>query len=606
MGKRQRRRNRQQQPKTTTTKQQQQQQPQLRHLIPSTDHPLLEVVFKPDVSDQDKALCLDYWSFVQPGTWSYKVAEIGATPSVLRTVKASCHADLLTIVCSDCAGPKTIHSRSDMAATRKWTPDVFPSEETVTDGLCHDCQAAAAEQAAQEAQRVAEGHRQQNRARVDAASSWLREQAGRDFPSSHPSVVNALTLVSMVDIMQRRGTETIGPLQSLDYSLAASAEIDVEVFRSLYQERWICPTLPAATGDFAFDDDGTVRGVYIQQIPWRLAPSLGGRTAAHREITSLLGRMPISRADEVRQQVHNLQAGMAVAYLDGLLIRTYQEEPVPEHRLPDAYETFLGALREGFTLGQLIAIAWSAAASAVAWGQRTPGLKPGNVSAAAVTNVGRRIGFLHDRRIEEYDLPNWVARPATLGPALRFLEQHDAEIEALSRFLTLKQRTEARPLETAGFDDAMADLQGSQTDHTMESFLDDLRAGRRQEPSGLAITYALVTPEGGLEFHTAPVDGMRDQVGSSGAGVVDRIWLPSPSTVHAYVAELVTASSESPNPVADEMLRLLDCHDGPFHGPISFFATSTLTPQPQSLDEDQREMLRAAHEVARGRIGLQG
>ncbi|MGW3386473.1 hypothetical protein [Streptomyces cinereoruber] len=601
MGKRQRRRNRQQKQSKTTDKQ----QSQLRHLIPSADHPLLEVVFKSDVSDEDKAMCLDYWSFTQPGTWSYKVAEIGATTAVLRTVKASCHADLLTIICPDCAGPKRIHSRSDMVATRKWAPDVFPSEGTVTGGSCHDCRTAAAEHAAQEVQRVAEEQRQQNQARADAASSWLKEQAGRNFPSGYPSVVDALTLVSMVDIMQRRDTETIGPLQSLDYSLAASAEADVEVFRSLYQERWICPTLPATTGDFAFDDDGTVRGVYIKQIPWRLAPALGSKTAARREIKSLLGRMLISRADEVRDQVHNLQAGMAVAYLGGLLIRTYQEEPIPEHRLPDAYETFLGALREGFTLGQLIAVAWSAAAAAVAWGQRTPGLKPGNVAAAAVTNVGRRIGFLHDRRIEEYDLPNWVARPATLGTARRFLEQHDAEIEALTRFLALKQRTEARPLETAEFDGDMADLQGEETDHNRWSFLDELKVGHKQEPSGPAITYALVTPEGELEFHTTPVDGMRDKVGSAGAGVVDRICLPSPSTVHAYVADLVTASSETSNPVADEMLRLLDCHDGPFYGPISFFAISTPAPQPQSLDEDQREMLRAAHEVARGRAGLQ-
>ncbi|GLV90749.1 hypothetical protein Slala04_22030 [Streptomyces lavendulae subsp. lavendulae] len=600
MGKRQRRRNRQQKQPRTTVKQQR------RHLIPSTEHPLLEVVFKPDVSDKDKATCLDYWSFAEPGTWAYKVAEIGPTTAVLRTVKASCHADLLTIVCPDCAGPKSIYSRSDMAATRKWAPDVFPNEQTVLGGSCHDCQAAAAEEEAQEARRVAEEHRQQNQARVDAASSWLQEQERRAFPSSYPSVVNALALVSMVDIMQRKNTEAIGPLQTLGYSLAASAEVDVEVFRSLHQERWICPTLPATTGDFAFDDDGTVRGVYIKQIPWCLAPALGSKTAARREITSLLGRMLISRSDEVRDQVHNLQAGMAVAYLEGLLIRTYREEPIPEHRLPDAYETFLGALREGFTLGQLIAIAWSAAAAAVAWGQRTPGLKPGNVSAAAVTNVGRRIGFLHDRRIEEYDLPNWVARPATLGAALRVLEQHDAEIEALSRFLTLKQRTEARPLETTELDGDMADLQSNETDHDMESFLDDLRAGRKQEPSGPAITYALVTSEGELEFHTAPVDGMRDKVGSAGAGAVDRIWLPSPSTVHAYVAELVTASSATSNPVADEMLRLLDCHDGPFYGPISFFAISTHATQPRGLDEDQREMLRAAHEVARARAGLQG
>ncbi|MEU1178187.1 hypothetical protein ABZ464_11125 [Streptomyces sp. NPDC005820] len=199
---------------------------------------------------------------------------------------------------------------------------------------------------------------------------------------------------------------------------------------------------------------------------------------------------------------------------------------------------------------------------------------------------------------------HWVTRPATLGTALRFLEQHDAEIEALSRFLMLKQRTEARPLETVEFDGDMADLQDNETDRSMDSFLDDLRAGRKQEPSGPTITYALVTPEGELEFHIDPVDGMRDKVGAAGAGVVDRILVPSPSTVHAYVADLVTASPERSNPVADEMLRLLDCHDGPFYGPISFFAVSAGASRPQSLDEDQREMLRAAHEVARGRAEL--
>ncbi|MER6952780.1 hypothetical protein [Streptomyces sp. NPDC000618] len=578
-----------------------------RHLIPNADTPLLDVVFERAVSDEDKAICLDYWSFTEPGSWSHKVADIGPTTAVLRVVKASCRAYLLTIVCPDCEAPKVIHSRSDMTATRKWTPADFPSVATLSGAPCKDCQQAADAEAALEAERAAEEQHKQNQARLDAASAWLQEQMERDFPAGYPSVIGALTLVSMVEVMQRKDAESIGPLQDLRYTLTASAETDVEVFRTLHQERWICPTLPATTGDFAFNDDGTVRGVYVTQIPWRLAPSLGSKTAARRDVTALLSEMLIDRGDEVQQQAHALQAGMAVNYLEGLLIRTYNEEPIPEHRLPDAYETFLGALQEGFTLGQLIAIAWSAAAAAVAWGQRTPGLKPGNVSAAAVTNVGRRIGFLHDRRIDEYDLPNWVARPATLGTALRILEQHTAEIEALSRFRTVRQRIEARLLEAAEFDGDIADLQEQQesnVDHSMGSFIDDLKAGRKREPNGPVITYALVTLDGELEFHTDPVDGMRDKVGSAGAGVVDRIHLPSPSTVHAYVAELVTASSEHCNPVADEILRLLDCHDGPFYGPISFFAIGACSPRPRSLDEDQQEMLRAAHEVARGRVKL--
>ena len=111
MGKRQRRRQRQQK----TAKQQ---KPAVqRHLIPNVDAPLLEVVFHPDIADSDKGVCLDYWAFTEPGIWSRKVAEIGPTTQVLRTVKASCHADLLTLVCPDCASPLSVYSRSDVAAT---------------------------------------------------------------------------------------------------------------------------------------------------------------------------------------------------------------------------------------------------------------------------------------------------------------------------------------------------------------------------------------------------------------------------------------------------------------------------------------------------------
>ncbi|MFC7469764.1 hypothetical protein ACFQVA_22825 [Actinomadura keratinilytica] len=124
MGKRQRRRQRQQKNKTIK----QQKQAVQRYLLPSADTPLLEVVFYQEVTDEDKQICLDYWAFTEPGTWTHKVAEIGPTTAVLRTVKASCHADLLTVVCPDCAGPRSVYSRSDVTATRLWFPDVFPAK----------------------------------------------------------------------------------------------------------------------------------------------------------------------------------------------------------------------------------------------------------------------------------------------------------------------------------------------------------------------------------------------------------------------------------------------------------------------------------------------
>jgi hypothetical protein len=598
MGKRQRRRNRQ--------KHIVKQQPTFqRYLIPDAATPLLEVVFQPDVTDEDKAICLDYWAFTEPGTWTRKVADIGPTTAVLRTVKASCHADLLTIVCPDCAGPRSVHSRSDMTATRLWFPDVFPREETVSGAKCQACRDAEAAEQAREAERAAEVKRQQTRQQVEACQEWLQKQGKRDTPSSYPNLIGALTLLAMSEIMQRKNTEAIGPLQDLNYTLSASASTDIEVFRTLYQERWICPTLPATTDDFTFNEDGTVRGVYITQIPWRLSPCFGEKETARSELTALLNDMLWDRPEEIRQQVHQLEAGMAVDYLEGLLTRKYNEEPIPEHRLPDAYETFLGARWEGFTLGQLVAVAWSAAASSVAWGQRTPGLKPGSVSSASVTNLERRIGYARDRRIDEYELPNWVPRPAIHATAQRVLNQHESEFQALTRFRTLRQRIQSRDIEDLEYDHDDTPTVPEDALLGGEDFLERLRAGIPTESTDPPITYCLVTPSGDIEFRTEPPDKMRDKVGLAGAGYVDRIALPEQARVHAYVAELVPASEENANPVADHMLRLLDCFDGPFHGPVSFFAVGPRSMRPHSLDEEQQEMLRAAHEIASARHRVQ-
>lgn len=575
-----------------------------RLLYPSPARPMLEVHIHPGTPDDVADVCRQYWEFTQPGQWTRAVSVIGSTSLVYKAVRQACRAELLTVLCPSCASPLEVNSRSDLAATGHWGPD-FPTEPVTAATMCAPCAAAEAEAQQAQAARAKEAQRQKEQQQVEAAIAWVQEQAARNFPDAFPtSLVGSLTLLAMVEIMERTGADAIGPLKDLPYTLTAADSSDVDVFHTLYRERWICPSLPATTGDFDFDDDGIVRGVYITQIPWRLAPSLGSRTAAHRDIPTEISRILRTRTDELAQQVRQLQAGMAVEYLEGLLTRKYNEDPIPEHRLPDAYDTFLDALEEGFTLGQLVAVAWSSAAGSVAWGQRTPGLKPGSVSSASVTNLTRRLGYARDRRIDEYELPNWVARPAIHATALRLLQQHASEADALSLFRSLRQRTEHQALEAAEFDGDIEDLgQDQQLGETMDSWLEDLRTGRKSAPEGPDITYALVTPEGGLEFRSEPLDAMRLTVGSAGAGVVDRIMLPRPLPVHAYVGELVTASEEFANPVAEEMLQLLDCYDGPFYGPIGFFAITPRGSRPRSLDEDQQAMLRAAHEVARSRAG---
>ncbi|CAL9630079.1 hypothetical protein SUDANB99_06007 (plasmid) [Streptomyces sp. enrichment culture] len=79
-------------------------------------------------------------------------------------------------------------------------------------------------------------------------------------------------------------------------------------------------------------------------------------------------------------------------------------------------------LQSGYTLGRMIAMAWSAASASVSWGQRTPGLKPGAVSSGAVTNLERQLGFTRASPVPQYTLPNSVPRPATYSTATRFLK----------------------------------------------------------------------------------------------------------------------------------------------------------------------------------------
>ncbi|MBT2443014.1 hypothetical protein J7E93_23485 [Streptomyces sp. ISL-36] len=558
------------------------------------------------MSEEHKALCLAYWEFYEPGTWSRKVADLGSSTLVLRIVKESCHASVLTLLCPQCASPITVRTRSDLASTGRWRPEVFPIEEQNAKVPCDACREVAAEARRQAEQRAGEERRRKSETQASNASAWVADHSGHPLPEEPPSVQDALALLTVIDIMERKDSESFGPLKKVDYLLGTSVSADVETLKNLHRQRWIAPTLPATIGDFAFNGDDAVRGVYVDQVPWRLAHSLGAEAPqARRDTADDTRRILLDRAPELKEIGQDLDAVTALMYLDNLLTRKYAEEPVPEHRMQEAYDTFREGLRGGFTLGQLLAVAWSATASSVAWGQRTPGLKPGSVSSAAVTNLGRRLGYAKDRPVPEYDLPNWVTPPATRATLLRLLEQHRAESEALLRFRSLQQRLGSRDLEALELDGDLAEAADSGGATTKDSsfceYLADLRSDARVREPSPPLTYALVVSDGSLEFRSESPEDMRENVGAAGAGLVDRIILDEPRTVHAYVGEMVPTTRENANPVATEMLRLLGCHDGPFFGAISFFAVGPRSYQPRSLDQEQQEMLCAAHEVAQAR-----
>ncbi|MFE1928457.1 hypothetical protein ACFW91_38650 [Streptomyces asoensis] len=577
MGKRQRRRNRQQ------GKSSQRLQVQ-RYLLPSGSQPYLEVLLEPGLSAQDKELCLAYWAFAEPGSWTHKVAEIGSSNHVLRTVKESSRAALLTYLCRDCGGPTTVTTRSEMAALGLWRPDNFPRSEVTASSICAECREAATVRRLEEQQRAQEEKQRADREQVQNASAWIADHGRHPFPEEFPSVPDALALLTMIDIMVRTERDSFGPINKSKYTLGISRSTDIETLLNLHQKHWIAPTLPATIGNFAFNDDNTVRGVYVDQVPWRLPHAFGDDASrAIQEASEAIQHLLLKRPTRLRDFVMELEAITALAYLDGLLDRSYSEPPVPEHRRQEAYDTFHEALINGFNLRQLIAVAWMAASSSVAWGQRTSGLKPGSVSAACVTNISRRIEAAHDRPVPEYDLPNWVSLPASHATAQRLLKQHDAVAETLGQFRALRQRIITRDLENLEnleFDPYMASQDGS--DET-------------------EVTFALITPDGQLHFQSEIPRHMREKVCCAG-GAVDRIILREPHTIHAYVGELITPGPETGNPVADETLRLLDYHDGPFYSPVAFFSVSAGSNVPQSLDTQQQELLSLAHRVAVTRI----
>ncbi|MDX3762606.1 hypothetical protein [Streptomyces sp. AK02-04a] len=543
------------------------------------------MLLEPSLSEQDKAVCLAYWAFTEPGSWTHKVAEIGSSNQVLRTVKEASRAALLTCVCPECGGPTTVATRSEMAALGLWHADRFPFEEVASSSSCAECREAAAALELQEQQRAHDEEQKAAQERVQAASAWVAEHSNHPFPDEFPTVPDALALLTMIDIMERTERDTFGPINTGKYTLGLSHSADIETLCRLHGQRWLAPALPATISNFAFNEDNTVRGVYVDQVPWRLAHALGDDTPrARQQAAETATHLLLRRPSRLRDTVMELEATTALAYLDGLLDRSYDEPPVPEHRRQEAYETFHEALINGFNLRQLVAVAWMAASSSVAWGQRTPGLKPGSVSAACVTNVDRRIGVAHDRPVPEYDLPNWVSLPATHATAQRLLKQHEAVAGVLNQFRSLRQSITARDVEELEHGDGgMAHLDPSWGES--------------------AVVFALITPDGQLSFQSKVPSAMRDTISCEGAAV-DRVILHEPRTIHAYVGELLTPTPENDNPVANETLRLLDCYDGPFRGTVAFFSVSARSNLPQSLDSQQQELLTLAHQIAQSRTQL--
>ncbi|MEV7676928.1 hypothetical protein [Streptomyces sp. NPDC088752] len=321
-----------------------------------------------------------------------------------------------------------------MAATRLWN-GTFPLEPVADRAICQDC--LTAQQARADAKRVIERERAAaaSQRKVESASAWLRASLNASEPDASPTSYQAVGLLALAEILLHGELASFGPLKSLSYTITSFTSSDIELFREMFQARWIAATTPATVECFTYDEDDQAITMYIDAVCWTF-PRWFGLTSREAAVTAakVLRNQLADQIDAIIEIVQQLEANMAVGYLDGLLTGHYGELPIPEHRLPDAYEYALKALRNGYALEQVVSMAWSAAAASVAWGQRTAGLKPGAVSSASVTNLGRHIRFTNNRPVPHCDILNSVPRPAMYGTAIRFLSERQEAHASLANF----------------------------------------------------------------------------------------------------------------------------------------------------------------------------
>jgi hypothetical protein len=568
-----------------------------RVLYPSADEPLLEVNFHADITDEAKALCRAYWEFTEPGTWARNVAEIGSTTFVYRTVRTACEAALLTVLCPQCTAPVTVTSRSEMSATGHWG-ESFPREPITARAACRECREAAQSEAAAAAaleQQLAEEMKQR---KLESTSKWLARCLNRDEPSSYPTPQRALGLLAIAEILQNSGADSLDPLKSLNYTITGSAGSDIALFREMFEEGWLAATTPAKLDAFIFDDDGNATSLYVDAVSWTF-PRWLGSTA--REATASAATMLIKyltgHTDTVQDIKRQLEASMTVEYLTDLLTTRYNESPIPENRLPDAYGIALRGLQSGYAFEQMLAMAWSAASASVSWGQRTPGLKPGAVSSGSVTNLERQLGFTRDRPVPHYKLPNSVPRPALYSTAIRFLTENEEAASALAAFEAVHQRINSQDAQV--LDHGLVEPDADEADEEpfdQDAWLQSLLKGEKEPASDRTpiVTFAAVTPSGDLAIKEDTVRQMRETAGLMTEGLP----LDGTASLDALVPVFEDKVKHPPNLLATRMIELLGGGYGIVNGTVVFFQTSPQSRKPRSLDDDHLELVRAAHAAA--------
>ena len=293
--------------------------------------------------------------------------------------------------------------------------------------------------AALECQREAEETRRQSLAEFferggfgASLSRWDRRVFG--LGSSEDEEPMAARIACMLHSLVRHArTSAVLPALANAEALPAGwmypAADETTLLTRLLERGWIAVDASAGIEGFSFDDDGKLKSLYLNGVPYRLVTS--PKSTLEDLTTVLLSHSTQTHLDGIRREIRELEVFSLYLYINLLLTEEYRYPWVPEAKRADLNEQLARGLGH-FSFGQMVCLCWRAADTASSWKERK-GLTAAHASSAAVTTLGGKIDYAQDHPdspLPEYKPLRAHPEPPGLAAArdlLRRLEELKAE-----------------------------------------------------------------------------------------------------------------------------------------------------------------------------------
>jgi hypothetical protein len=539
---------------------------------PDETTPLLRVDVDPDSTPEEWATCAYYWQFAQPGTWDVSSLTLGSSRLVTETVKSRSKAILLTVRCPTCKGPTEIANRSALNTLRLpdgrllWSqnhPERFPREPIAGPEKCAECV---------ERDKVSAAARVEAQ-RISARNFGLVDEC--QYGASTLAHLAALVLSERITL-----SEPLPPLASLDYTFTQSSETDRELFKELWHAGWLIIHGSTKLDAFEFDSDDNATGVYLAKVAWVFSDEFADNWTD--EDDSKEDALSLTKAwlsaptgipefytpneqdaiEVIRALIRSWEAAAVANYIDGLLVKQYRREAVPDHKRADLSAAIGDGFDAGFNFRQLMCLAWQAVSRAISWGERESYARP-HVAAATVKHFVNGINWSQDGRIvEQYSVPAWIKFPLLYKAAHDIVDRFDSlaakqERDKDTHYSELRSLLNVHTMTFHPGWGGPCERCDSDEVHTHYLGEDMPQADRPSAtPLDTIVRFAAIDPDGVTRFVDGTRQEMQDTVGH-GCGA-ERVELTGLQTLRAYVCGMPGAGCNcKPNPGGEEIVALL-------------------------------------------------